>query len=91
MKRCLLIVVSLLIVLPAASFAAPRGNVDLPDPSFKGTMSVEEAIQKRRSVRNYKPDSLTLKELSQLLWSTQGVTDRRTGARGRSTPHVRGG
>jgi SagB-type dehydrogenase family enzyme len=38
-------------------------------------MSVEEAIAKRRSVREYATDPITLAELSQLLWAAQGLTD----------------
>jgi SagB-type dehydrogenase family enzyme len=40
-------------------------------------MSVEEAIAKRRSVREYATDPITLAQLSQLLWAAQGVTDVR--------------
>ena len=38
-----------------------------------GKMPVGEAIAFRESVRQYKPDPLTLEELSALLWATQGV------------------
>jgi SagB-type dehydrogenase family enzyme len=48
--------------------------VDLPQPQLKGTVSLEETLQMRRSVRNYAPISLKLKDISQLLWSAQGVT-----------------
>lgn len=41
-------------------------------------MSVEEAIAKRRSVREYASDPISLTELSQLLWAAQGVTDARS-------------
>jgi len=37
-------------------------------------MSLEEALSQRRSIRAYKPGSLTLEETSQLLWATQGIT-----------------
>lgn len=47
----------------------------LPPPELKGKVSVEEAIKNRRSIRSYKPQPLTLKELSQLLWATDGKTD----------------
>ncbi len=37
-------------------------------------MTLEEAIAKRRSVREFSPEPLTLDEIGQLLWSAQGVT-----------------
>ncbi len=49
-------------------------KIKLPAPNFKGEISVEEALKKRRSVRNYKQTPLTLKELSQILWATDGKT-----------------
>jgi SagB-type dehydrogenase family enzyme len=48
--------------------------IQLPKPKLKGDISVEEALFKRRSVRDYKNDAITLEQLSQLLWSGQGVT-----------------
>ena len=50
--------------------------IKLPQPKHKGTMSVEEALQSRRSVRRYSAQSLTLAEVGQLLWAGQGVTSR---------------
>jgi SagB-type dehydrogenase family enzyme len=49
-------------------------KINLPPPNFKGNISVEEALKKRRSQRNYKPVPLSLKELSQILWATDGKT-----------------
>ena len=49
-------------------------EIKLPAPKVKGEMSVEEAIFKRRSVRDYKSDAITLEQLSQLLWAGQGIT-----------------
>jgi SagB-type dehydrogenase family enzyme len=46
----------------------------LPEPKFSSKTSVEEALSNRRSVRDYGKDSLTIEEISQLLWSAQGVT-----------------
>jgi SagB-type dehydrogenase family enzyme len=58
--------------------AAPAAElIRLPQPSLKGSMSVEEALQKRRTVRLFASRSLALKQLSQLLWATQGITDPR--------------
>ncbi|MBI4794406.1 MAG: SagB/ThcOx family dehydrogenase [Deltaproteobacteria bacterium] len=51
--------------------------VRLPRPALKGPGSVEEALQKRRTVRLFASRSLDLKQVSQLLWATQGITDSR--------------
>ncbi|HOJ31769.1 MAG TPA: SagB/ThcOx family dehydrogenase [bacterium] len=52
----------------------PDITVKLPAPETKGTLSVEEALATRRSVRQYKNEPLTLKELGQILWAAQGIT-----------------
>ena len=44
--------------------------ISLPPPSTSGTMSLEAAIAKRRSVRRYAPQDLTLEQIGQLLWAT---------------------
>ena len=55
--------------------------IKLPKPRFRGEISVEEAIFKRRSIRRYKEESLTLEQVSQLLWAAGGKTiDAITGA-----------
>jgi SagB-type dehydrogenase family enzyme len=46
----------------------------LPNPAFAGKVPVEEAILKRRSIRRYRSDSISLAQLSQLLWAAQGIT-----------------
>jgi SagB-type dehydrogenase family enzyme len=47
--------------------------IKLPKPEYRG-MTLEETIKKRRSVRNYSGKPLTLLQLSQLLFSAQGIT-----------------
>ncbi len=51
-------------------------EIKLPTPSLKGTVSVEEAIAQRRSVRRYLRESIALPHLSQVLWAGQGITTR---------------
>jgi SagB-type dehydrogenase family enzyme len=48
----------------------------LPPVESKGELSVEEAIQLRRSVREFGQGRLDLADVSQLLWSAQGITGR---------------
>lgn len=53
---------------PAASL------IRLPDPIVSGNLSVESAMHRRRSARNFARQPLRLAEASQLLWAAQGVT-----------------
>jgi len=55
--------------------------VHLPPPKTKGKMSVEEAIARRRSRREFENVPLTLEQLGQILWAAQGITDREHGFR----------
>jgi len=48
-------------------------KIKLPRPKEKGLTSIEEALNKRRSVRNYKRGPLNLQEVSQLLWAASGI------------------
>lgn len=49
-------------------------TVQLPQPKRTGSVSVEEALQGRRSVRTYRKAPLTLADVSQLLWAAYGIT-----------------
>ncbi|MCK4732291.1 MAG: hypothetical protein KAT65_07520, partial [Methanophagales archaeon] len=42
------------------------GRIKLPEPSYTGNTSVETALSKRRSIRDYSGENLTLDEVSQL-------------------------
>ena len=59
-------------------------NVKLPEPKTKGEMSVEEAVQRRRSRRHFTDAPLTLEQLGQLLWAAQGTAE--PGGRRRTAP-----
>ena len=48
--------------------------IKLPPPSHKGKISIEETILKRRSIRRFRSQPLSLPQLSQILWSSQGTT-----------------
>jgi SagB-type dehydrogenase family enzyme len=49
--------------------------IDLPKPDSidLGDYTLRKAIEERRSLRRYSEDTLSLEELSYLLWLTQGV------------------
>ena len=54
-----------------------RSRIELPEPRYESKVSIEEALLSRRSIREYTGEPLTLQEVSQLLWATQGITDPR--------------
>jgi len=51
--------------------------IKLPSPRLKGKVSLEETILRRRAVRRYRREPLNLSQLSQILWSAQGITGTR--------------
>jgi SagB-type dehydrogenase family enzyme len=66
---------------PPVEKPVPSGakRIDLPGPeelTGLGEMSLREAISRRRSRRVFTDEPLTLRELSFLLWATQGVRRR---------------
>jgi SagB-type dehydrogenase family enzyme len=78
MKR---IIGSVLLAMLIAGETLAAESIKLPAPATSGGMAINQAIQTRRSVRSYKPDAMSLQEVSQLLWSAQGITDPKTGHR----------
>jgi SagB-type dehydrogenase family enzyme len=57
----------------------------LPSPRNDGETSLEQAILRRGSVREFRPEPLTLAELGQLLWAAQGQREQ-----GRTVPSAGG-
>lgn len=49
-------------------------DMKLSPPQTKGRITVEEALERRRTVRAYQSRALEVNQLSQLLWAAQGLT-----------------
>ncbi len=63
---------------PAAEVGRAEGEViALPAPRLESDHSLEETLHRRRSVRTYSDEPLTLEEIGQLFWAAQGITDER--------------
>ena len=79
---CLAFLLYGMMMQPSAS-ANPfreRKVIKLSAPATSSTVSVEAALQARKSIRYYAHDPLLLSEVSQLLWAAQGIT-RKNGMR----------
>ena len=63
--------------VPTAIAAQAEKKTTLPKPKMESGVSIESALSKRRSVRSYSSQPLSLADVSQLLWSAQGITDAR--------------
>jgi SagB-type dehydrogenase family enzyme len=64
-------------LLQFSSWKSSEGDMKLPQPRTKGQVSLEEAVKRRRTIRSFTSASLTLEQLSQLLWAAQGITEER--------------
>ena len=59
---------------PVEKNQASSNIVYPPDPAQNSDISIEEALANRRSVREFKDETLQLPEISQLLWAAQGIS-----------------
>jgi len=57
------------------SMAHSADIIPLPPPRGDGEITVERALRQRRSRREFRKAPLSIQDLSQLLWSAQGITD----------------
>lgn len=49
-------------------------KIPLPEPSLSRSNELWEVLKKRRSVRDYSLKPISIEELVQLIWATQGIT-----------------
>jgi len=55
--------------------------VQLPAPSLSGSISLEDAINKRRGVQQFADKPLDFIQMGQLAWAGQGITEKQNGLR----------
>jgi protease I len=60
---------------------SPQKIIRLTNPNLTGTVSFEEALAKRRSVRLFANKPLESEQISQLAWAGQGITEPQRGLR----------
>lgn len=58
-----------------------KERISLPRVPEGGSVTVEQALRARRSVRQFTGDELDLEEIARLLWSAQGITGTKYGLR----------
>jgi len=63
--------------LPENEVIAMSKSIQLPQPATRGKISLEETIKKRRSRRDFEDKALSLRQVSQILWSAQGITEEK--------------
>ena len=80
-KFIIILIMFSVFITPFIAYTLSEEEIKLPLPKLEGKISVEEALAGRRSRRAFKDNSLTIEQVSQLLWSAQGITDERRGYR----------
>ena len=71
---------------PYKEFSAALKHVPLNPPEQKGGKPIWEAMDQRRSQREFSRLPITFSEVSQLIWATQGITARAWGYDFRAVP-----
>ncbi|SDQ56886.1 SagB/ThcOx family dehydrogenase [Natronobacterium texcoconense] len=61
-------------------------SIALPKPEPRGETSVERAIATRASRRSFASTSVSIEDISQLLWAAQGITHVQDGVKMRAAP-----
>ena len=56
-------------------------TMNLPSPDTKGEITLAEAINYRRNIRDFTTEPLRLEQIAQLAWAAQGITGKEKGSR----------
>ncbi len=86
MKRLIIIGVALacftVLCMGQRRSRVTRGKIiQLTEPRLTGSVSFEEALARRRSVRQFVSQPLSSSQISQLAWAGQGITEPQRGLR----------
>lgn len=67
--------------VPRRTRAGDLKVIQLPEPNKSGAVSLETAIDMRRSARQFAGTPLNYAQIGQLVWAGQGITDKQQGLR----------
>lgn len=86
MKRLVIFVLTLaVLVVPCygqrRSRVTQRKIIQLTEPDTTGTITLEQALAKRRTVNQFTNEALKPSQISQLAWAGQGITETQQGLR----------
>ena len=81
MKRLIIFTIFLATVICFGRDEPPPKKIQLPEPNLTGTVSLEQALTMRRSVRQFTDKTLNLAQIGQLAWAGQGITEKQRGLR----------
>ena len=79
MKQLLLIAILLLPLWVVGQ--QTNNNIALPEPQTSGGMPLMEALSLRKSARSFSDNTLSMQQLSNLLWAACGVNRKESGKR----------
>lgn len=86
MKR-LPIIITCTLLVSCLCFAQPaevtkrHEPIKLPSPDTNGKITLAQAINHRRNIRDFTDEPLRLEQIAQLAWAGQGITDKEKGLR----------
>jgi SagB-type dehydrogenase family enzyme len=72
-----IVLITVLIPMHAYSDSMKQDIITLPAPNTTGSITLEKVISQRRSVRSFADKDLQWHQIGQLLWSAQGITNKK--------------
>ena len=68
-----IIIIHTIVWLYVVNFSAYAQDIELPQPQKNGGMPLMEAIQNRKSIRDFSNKDIPIQVLSDLLWAACGI------------------